>query len=224
MKPIFAAVVLFVLPFGVSAQEFAQHLPKSGIIRGSVMVAAAAPELEALAKRMQTAVAANAEWFRAYVEAAGTGELPYHTNLGLTEEEYKRFLSRSEAGSTLRHVGSVEISLNRAEDGTLTFVSTPSDFPLHLVSISADGTTVETPYGRLMRGADINQRDANAPTGRWSGPRWENEDVSGSVSWAVQLAIGTREDFNDGIIYYNVIRQGGAAPERVQFALLYPLQ
>jgi hypothetical protein len=224
MKPILAAVVLFVLPFGVSAQEFAQHLPKSGIIRGSVMVPAASPEMEALAKRMQTAVAANAEWFRAYVEAAGAGELPYHANLGLTEEEYKRFLSLSKTGRTLQRVGSVEISLSRAEDGALTFVTTPSDFPLHLVSISADGTTVETPYGRLMRSTDISQRDANAPTGRWSGPRWENEDVSGPVIWTAQLAIGTREDFDDGIIYYNAIRQGGTAPERVQFAVLYPLQ
>ncbi len=224
MKPILAAVFLFVLPFGVSAQGFDQHLPKSGTIRGSVMVAAAPPELEGLAKRMQTAVAANAEWFRTYVEAAGTNELPYHQNFGLTEEEYRRLLSLSKAGMGLQRVASVDISLNRSEDGTLTFVATPSDFPLHLVSISANGNVAETPFGRLRRGPDISQRDANSPTGRWSGPRWENEEVSGSAAWRAQLAIGTREDFGDGIIYYTAIRQGGAAPERVQFAVLYPLK
>jgi hypothetical protein len=224
MKPVFAAALLLVLPLGICAQGFDQHLPRSGVITGSVMVPAAPPELEGLSKRMQTAVGANAEWFRAYVEAAGTDELPYHTNFGLTEEEYARLLRLAKSGMTLQRVASVEISLNRSEDGTLTFVATPSDFPLHLVSISADGSVADTPYGRLKRGPDISQPDANAPTGRWAGPRWEHEEVSGSAAWRAQLAIGTREDSGDGIIYYNVIRQSGATPERVQFAVIYPLQ
>ena len=188
------------------------------------MVPAASPELEGLAKRMQTAVAANPEWFRTYVEDAGTDELPYHKNFGITEEEYERFLSLSKAGRTLRKVASVEISLSESADGTLTFKTMPTDFPLNMVSISASGDIAQIPYGSLRRGADINQRDANSPTGRWSGARWEHEEVSGPVTWAAQLSIGTREDFNDGIIYYNVIRQGGAQPERIQFAVLYPLQ
>jgi len=113
MKPVFATVLLLVLVSGVSAQEFDRHLPKSGTIRGDVMVAAAPPELEELAKRMQAAVAANADWFRAYVEQAGTEELPYHKNLGITKEEYERLLSRSKAGMTLQRVASVEIVLKR---------------------------------------------------------------------------------------------------------------
>jgi len=44
------------------------------------------------------------------------------------------------------------------------------------------------------------------------------------VAWRAQLAIGRREDFGDGIIYYNAMRQGGGEPERIQFAILYPLQ
>jgi hypothetical protein len=224
MKAILAVAWLLVLPLGVSAQAFDQHLPKSGVIRGNVMVPAPPPELEGLAKRMQTAIAANADWFRSYVEAAGTDELPYHEKFGLTEQEYERFLSLSKGGMTLRPVAPVELLLRKSEDGTLTFEATPTNFPLHGVSISAGGDVAETPYGSLRRGPDINQRDANAPTGRWSGPRWEHEEVSGQVAWRAQLALGTREDSKEGIIYYNVTRQGDPEPQRIQFAILYPLQ
>jgi hypothetical protein len=224
MRPAFLSALLLALPLVVSAQSFEQHLPKSGIIKGSVMVVGGSPELEALSKRLQAALAANPEWLKGYIEKAGSKELPYHKNFGLTEEEYKRFLDLSKTGMSLQRAASVEITLKRSSDGTLTFVTVPGEFPLNGVTISANGGIAVTPYGRLNRGSDINQRDAKAPTGRWSGARWAHENTTDPAPWSAQLSIGTREDFKDGIIYYNATRLGGATPGKLSFVILYPLR
>lgn len=223
MKRAFVTALLLALPLGVLAQGIEAFLPKSGVIRGTVMVPGAPPELSALSEKWQAAMTANAEWARAYVEKAGPGELPYHKNFGMTEEEYKRMLTLLKTGTTLQRGASIEIVVRRSTDGVLSFATTPSDSPLNRVTISASGNVAQTPYGPLRRGSDINQRNASSPTGRWSGPRWEHEEVSDKEAWKAQFAMGRRDDFGDGVIYYNVIRQG-SAPERIQLFVLYPLQ
>lgn len=224
MKRAVVIALLIVLPLSVLAQGIEDFLPKSGVIKGIVMVPSAPPELAALTQRWKAAMSANPDWARAYVEKAGPGELPYHKNFGISEEEYKRMLTLLKSGTTLQPGASVEIAVRRSAEGEISLMTTAGDIPLNMVSVSANGKTAETSYGTLMRGPDINQQNASSPTGRWSGPRWENEGTSGSKAWKAQFALGRRDDFGDGVIYYNVTHQRGAVPERIQLFIVFPLQ
>lgn len=224
MQQFITMFFLLSMAHAVNAQVLEPYLPESGVIHGDVMVPAAPREVEAIAQKMQAAVAANQDWFVNFLEQAGSDVLPYHENLGVSKEEYKMFLRAAEGGMSLQRVSTVEITVKNDESGAVTFLANPPDFPFHEVTVSADGENVSTRYGRLSKMEDVSQQDATSPTGRWSGPRWALETITDNSVRRVQFAIGKRDDFGDGIIYYDVTDQGGPAAESHSFSILYALK
>lgn len=88
-----SAFMLFLIVLPTFSQELDQYLPKSGVIHGDVMAIGTSPEMESLAQKIQAAAATNPGWFAQYAaQHQGSGVLPYHENLGVSKEEYQRFL------------------------------------------------------------------------------------------------------------------------------------
>ena len=221
-----AAALALAIPMATNAAGLDAYLPESGLILGEVMVLGAAPELEQLSSKAQTAAAENQEWFLDYAKQheSTPGPLPYHPNLGVTQEEYARLVQLIEEGVSLQRVGAVTIQVDVGDAGATTFTADPADFPLHNISVYSDLGYAETAYGRLDNSSDINQQDPNAPTGRWSGVQWTHQEISGNSGWGVQLAIGKRTDHGDGLIYYDVKYLLGPEPHQYSFVILYPLR
>lgn len=214
--------VLFHAP-SAWAQSLDAYIPASGVVVGNVMEVVASPEVEELTRRVQIAMAENRNWFIAYVAQARPGPLPYHPNLGLTEAEYDRYLYLMNSGAlSLRPAAPVEVTFTREQNGAVTVVLDLNGVSLPLVSISADQQYADTSFGRLNRTDDVNQVDPNSPTGRWSGPRWENEQTTIAAFWTAQFSIGRREDFNDIIIYYTATSLR-PAEQRISLVVVYNL-
>ena len=219
-----ALAVLLVAPAKAQQTDLSQYIPESSPVEADVMIIGAPPEIEALAEKMKVAAQANPAWFQAYVTQNQGQVMPYHENLGVTEEEYQQFLEYSESGMALRKATTIRLDIQTGDDGAIAFVTEPSNFPLNGVKIAGDGLMTESPFGRLRRVIDIEQENAGSPTGRWSGPRWGLQERNSDISRRIQFAIGKRDDFGDGIIYYDVFYQGSPQNMRFSFIILFPLQ
>ena len=75
-------------------------------------------EYELLAFKFAASAQKHPEWFRQYAKKYNTykGRLPYHRNLGLTEEEYARMGTLSDQGEMIV-TGHGQIILEKIEDG-----------------------------------------------------------------------------------------------------------
>ena len=189
-------------------------LPSAGVHRARAMAITAPPEMQALAERIRTAMRARPDWFRAYAAQHPQGELPWHSNLGVSEAEYRRFLDLTHELS-LAEVGRVAFTVTRRSDGGLAIAATGQAAPLDGIIVYPGRDRVETPRGTLGRRSAIDNREQRSPTGPWQGVQWSN--VGSSQGRPVRLAFGRRAD-GDLILYYDF---GPTDAETV--ILLYPV-
>lgn len=198
-----AATAIFVSETTWSATENTSYLPAAGEYVARDMQVVAPQELVILGGRISDAVKRNPVWFQGYVSKhAKVSPLPYSSEFGITEEEYKRFLTLGKAQSALQEVGRAPLILTKS--GTkIVFSSTSSSGALSGVSVDTLGRWVDTPYGRLSRSTRIDQQDPDAPTGRWSGMQWSNGEPDGANQTA-KFALGLTSS-GDRILYFNVL-------------------
>jgi hypothetical protein len=190
----------------------APFLPAAGAHQARAMAITAPPEMQRLAERIRTAMRARPDWFRAYAAQHPQGELPWHSNLGVSEAEYRRFLALThELG--LAEVDRVTFTVTRRPDGGLAFAAAGQAAPLNGIIVYPAGDRVETPRGRLTRRSAIDNHEPRSPTGPWQGVQWSN---IGSGGRPVRLAFGRRAA-GDLILYYDF---GPTDAETV--ILLYP--
>jgi hypothetical protein len=185
-------------PLGVSVNP-GPWLPAAGAHPARAMAISAPPEMEALALRIRTAMRARPDWFRTYAAAHPQGELPWHSNLGVSEAEYRRFLALTHE-LTLAEVDRVTFSVTRRPDGGLALAATGRAAPLNGIIVYPAGDRVETPRGLLTRRSAIDNREPRSPTGPWQGVQWSN--VGSSQGRPVTLAFGRRAA-GDLILYYD---------------------
>ena len=192
----------------------ALFVPAPGIYQAQAVVSAPSPELEALTNRITAAARANPAWFRIY-GAEHPGEVPYPPNLGLSEEEYRRFLVLTRQIG-LREIGRVSLNVTRRSDGGLALSAAGAGARLNGIILYPDRNRVETPFGPLASRSVIDNPEQQSPTGPWRGVQWSNR---GSASLRpVRIAFGRRAR-GDMILFYDY---GPTDPETV--TLLYPAQ
>ncbi len=77
-------------------------VPK-GAVPVDTMQVPVSPQMQALADKFQAAIAKDQAWWVDYVAKTPAGEpLPYDKRMGLTEAEYKEFLSFADKGRLTR--------------------------------------------------------------------------------------------------------------------------
>ena len=146
--------------------------------------------------------------------------MPYHPNFGITQEEYQAFLH---AKLALVQIGTIDLSAESLRDGSIRLITSPSTSRLNGITIAPDGASVTTALATLLTAKSINNQDREGATGRWEGKHWRHESTISDHLLAVQLAIGTRTDFGDGIIYYDVVSVQGQTNESFSEVILFPI-
>lgn len=200
-------------PAAPSAASTAAWLPAPGPHPARAMALSIPPEAEALAGRMTAAIRANYAWYRAYAQQHPQGELPWHPNLGISAEEYRRF--QTLAGRiALRELGPVTLNVTRRPDGGLALAAGAPAAALNNIIVYPDRDRVETPFGRLGNAAQAGNRNIVSPTGPWQGVRWSNH--GNAAPRRLSLTFGRRAA-GDMLIFYDY---GPSDAETV--ILLYP--
>jgi hypothetical protein len=188
------------------------------------MQLAAPPEIVKITERFGAAVAKLPEWFVGYVKTHkdAKGALPYHANMGISQEEYRKMVASSKT-LKLMQMSTVQLSAARQADGGLRLQTRPPMPGLDGIVIEPGGKAAATRFARLADLDRIDNRDANGPTGRWSGTQWQHEARTASHALGVKLALGRRPDHGDGILYLDVRDVGEGRKDIFYEILLFPV-
>ena len=182
------------------------------------------PEAERLGEKLTKAVNANPTWWTNYVGAnIDKHPLPYHTNLGMSEAEYRRYLvvveDRYFAVQSTR-----TLSVHRT--GADSFTLDGGDAIPWITGIAFDlRTAMATIPGvrRLMPGtqkSDVLLR----PVGKWQGLRWQLDEGGNAALTAhvhtVCLEVGTTEGGNLIVSYRDKEMTAGESQRAVDLVLV----
>lgn len=196
-------------------------------VQADIMEIQSFEELNALAAKLQNAMKQNPKWAEEYIRCSPKGKpLPYHENLGLTQQEYKRLLTltQKEGGLTLTKSGTIDIVFQPLKDGSIK-ISTKEGFPLNNIIISDKGVEIDS--GHLTTITMINNLDEKAITGPWKGVKWGKDtvDMTTLVGEKIQFCLGKTVHKNQGIIYYDgkILKGSTTPPTQFTHILFFPL-
>ncbi|WP_312792146.1 hypothetical protein [Sphingobacterium sp.] len=168
------------LDSNVKAIHFVDALLPEGnyvveILGAPSMNAAQAEILE----KMKLSIKQHEEWFVKTMKELKPGEpIPYHSNLGISEQEYAVFMQFSEAVK-MDKIGVVRLKILR-KDNSIYFE--PVDFPQYLKELSihlkdhtilVDSIALKYKSHRVM-----DSKNTTLAAGAWKGYSWEFEEIS----------------------------------------------
>jgi hypothetical protein len=130
--------------------------------------------------------------------------LPYHPNLGLSQEEYDEYLRLSD-NIKLYQSGDGIISIEKTGDGQYKISQMEGLRLIDNIIIDLSENTVSTNYGTCKYSGEIKASDQQIATGRWNGYSWILEDMADASNYqSVQFNLGQMEDSKKIIMYYQV--------------------
>lgn len=129
-----------------------------------------------LAKKLQSSIKKNHEWFIDYMKTIPKGnQMPYHVNLGLTKEEYHElegFIENIETVST----GVEDISIQLTDD-IIHFKSQNKLSALNALTIDIKRNIVSFGQFKMPFTDTINvTTEKNGLKSKWTGYRWTLEE------------------------------------------------
>lgn len=132
----------------------------------------------AIAEKMKQAMKANEDWFFKTMEELKPGEpIPYHKNLGISEEEYAVFMKFSQSVK-LDKIGVIELKIVRKEN-SLYFE--PKDFGDYLkylvVDLKDQRLRVDSLDLEYKEHITMNVKQTTLVAGPWVGYSWQLEEV-----------------------------------------------
>ncbi|WP_254610093.1 MULTISPECIES: hypothetical protein [unclassified Bacillus (in: firmicutes)] len=154
-------------------------------------------KLEEINKKMQASLQKNYTWYMEYIKAAQPGEkLAYHENMGITQEEYKLFLSSDQYMKLVKGQEG-KIHFKKISDNVYEIQTNSPIKLLNKVQIDFASNTLKTEFGTLNYDDKIPADDGQKITGRWNGEQWKLSIGSFTATYA----IGQLEDSKKTIIY-----------------------
>jgi len=179
------------------------------------------PRMNELYVRLKAAMAANREWFDAYLSAhAHETPLPYDPKLGLSESEYREYLVLR-SGTKLQKTKEVELKVRRTSAMVELRLDQNRD-AIQPITIDLKRRTLTTTLVTLSR---PEARDSKDPAG-FLGPNqsytWHGQSSSadGETLVTVSFTIGKITADNRKFIQYRVNKSVGDRTE-IQFDTLW---
>jgi hypothetical protein len=218
----------------MTAMQITALIPADRTV-AQVMVPRTPARLEELTETIRDSTRAKADWWNEFRTNAPEGEpLPYHKNLGVTEEEYTEFLSLI-GKKTLVKTG--EVALKVSSENNKKFAISCDDTLATIQGVLVDlvNNKVETPFGAAVERLEIEASPQQTLTGPWSGVEWKFIEIEDDMATGtmVQFALGKLEETGRGILYYKGSQadamghgsgpHGGGSSEGVTLILTYPL-
>ena len=198
-----SALITFVQASALAADP-SDVLPVSAPVQARVMQIGMPSEAKRIAEKMQAALASQPDWAKSFISAAKPGQpLPYHPNFQISELEYKSLLAAASKPSLVQ-IGSVSLIAEKQANGTIRLSTFPATSKVHGIVIAPDRKSVTTPLATLTEISSINNQNAEAATGRWTGTQWRHQARSAARAISLKFAVGNRSDHGDNIIYYDV--------------------
>lgn len=202
--------------------------PRDVVCEGRVIVdvmeIGGPPRANELAQRLQQAARENPGFWLEHAKRPKPGEpLPYDSRLGLSEAEYKEFLSLAKK-LTMRK--KAEAALVVATEDNEVFVLDGGEALPDFTGIVIDlkGDLVRTPFGVLTERSEIDAPEDSA-FGAWVGTQWKLNDFdpSGITGTAAKLAVGKLRQSGRSVIYYDVRRISLDGKTRISHVLNYDM-
>jgi hypothetical protein len=200
---------------GTSVGTFLRPLMPAGIVQAEVLQMWAPPRLTMLSTKLQDAAKADPGWWRAHVASATPGQpLPYDTRMGLTEGEYREFLTMTDS-VVMRPSGEASIQIEETSAGWR--VGAETTIPeLRGIELDTIADLARTSFGTLNTRSSVSPSEAQRATGRWAGIQWRREEVSpdGRTGISARLAVGRLEASGQTLLFLEGkrIEDGRATP------------
>ena len=130
---------------------------------------------EELARKWTSAVATNQDWWMDYVKKyAGGGPLPYHTNLGISEKEYKEYLEESDKSRHLNKTTDAYLIFKRHGE-VLSLDIADTNSPVEALRLNLSTGDLFAAVGRVGKPAWCSSGDTTQPIGAYEGYSWRYE-------------------------------------------------
>lgn len=180
---------------------FAGLLEADTPIRGQIGVVIPPEEINKYVAKVEASARKNAEWFREYSEKAKPGApLPYHENLGLTQEEYAEYLKLWRQRE-FKPVEEVMLLLRKRGGNEWSITATGNAGMISTLRYDVEKDVFVSPNGTLERIKDI-EPDAESVLGAWSGKEWRLEEETTLGKTRENFAIGRFSEKEFGVIVY----------------------
>ncbi|KFM95001.1 hypothetical protein D0U04_26455 [Bacillus clarus] len=154
-------------------------------------------KLEEITKKTQASLQKNYAWYKEYLTTVQPGErLPYHENMGITQEEYELFISSDQYMKLVKGQEG-NIHFKKVNDNVYEIETSSQIKLLNKVQIDFANNTLKTEFGTLNYDDKVEASDGQKITGRWNGEQWRLS----TGSFTAKYAIGQLEDSKKTIIY-----------------------
>ncbi len=204
------SLAAFVLWAGSATLGLAQDAPKvltnyltpDKGVKGEVVAVVPPEEIKPYIKKVEDGAAKNPEWFAEFSGQSKPGvPLPYDERLGLTKEEYNKYLELWDQRG-FKVIQPVGVRLEQLGDQWMIRVS---GMGAKVSLLRYDGATdsFTSPNGKMTRIEDIKADPASILRG-WTGQEWKFEEESALGKTKENFAIGRTEDGKFGLLVYRL--------------------
>lgn len=197
-------LLLLIAPLHAEVPKvFKGLLEKDLLVKASIGIVTPPPEIEKYIAKVEASARKNKEWFAEYTKATKPGApLPFHENLGLTQEEYDDYLALW-AKRDFKSVEEVVIVLRQSFDKTWSITVTGEAGVISTLRYDSGKDVYRSPNGELKRLEDI-KAEPTSILGAWSGSEWRLEEDTGLSKLKENFAIGRYNEKEYGLLVYRV--------------------
>jgi hypothetical protein len=189
---------------GAEAPKVFQGLFVPGkVVKAEIVTVVPPPEIDKYIAKVEAAARKNKEWFKDYAKNAPSGvPLPYHEKLGLTKEEYDKYLELW-GKREFRSQAEVALILREAKPGEWVISATGPAGRISTLRYFPGKDVFKSPNGTLERIEDIDASE-NSILGKWKGREWRYLGKTEISTTKENIAIGKMADGKYGLIVYRI--------------------
>lgn len=178
------------------------YLNQDAITKGAVVAVIPPEEIQPYIEKVKTASAQDPEWFAEYSAKAKPGiPLPFNEKLGLTKEEYSKYLELWDQRD-FKAVQEVAVRLEKLGDQWMIRVG-GAGAKIALLRYDTKTDSFKSPNGSMKRIKDI-KADPQSILRGWTGHEWKFEENGALGTTKENFAIGITENQKNGLLVYRL--------------------
>ncbi|MDX1679523.1 MAG: hypothetical protein R3242_02220 [Akkermansiaceae bacterium] len=213
----------FGLAVGHAAEElpevFAGILPVDKPVKAQLGTVLPPSDIDKYVAKVAAAARSNPEWFKDYTAKAKPGvPLPYHENLGLTQEEYDDYI-KLWGQREFKANEEVMLLLRQSSDDSWIITATGGASTLSTMRYEPATDTFRSPNGELERLEDIDA-SADSILGAWKGREWRFQEETGLGQTKENIALGQTADGKYSLIVYRAQEMTAAGTKLLDKSLV----
>lgn len=162
------------------------------------------PEIKSLTDKLAENLENNSEWFQQYSSQLAPGQkIPYHPNMGLTENQYQLLLG-SEEQKRLTPTGGTRLAFSWRDDDVVSITGLPEEPPFDSLLYESVSDSLISSFGTMTKSVPARGKLSDDTSLAWSGRLWakERSDESGKLS--ILYVIGHLDEGERGVLIHEI--------------------